>query len=217
MKSYAVIGLGRFGGSVVKGLAERGQEVLAIDRNEDIVNDYMDIATQAIIGDAQDERMLESVGIGNFDYVVVAIGENEQASTLTTLLTKELGAKMVVAKAATSIQAKVLAKVGADVIIQPEADAGRRLAERLVNKNIFEYFEISHDMMFAEMKVNNPKLEGRKISDINFHDKHEINVSMVRHTDGTTEIGAGDTILHVGDFIYVVGKKKAVSQLSNII
>lgn len=215
MKSYAVIGLGRFGGSVVSGLAERGYEVLAIDKDESVINQYMDIATQAIIGDAQDEKMLEAVGIANFDYVVVAIGENEQASTLTTLLAKELGAKLVVAKAATSIQAKVLAKVGADLIIQPEADAGRRLAERLINKNIVEYFDISDDMMFAELQVSNPKLEGHNLSEINFYEKHEINVCMVRHVDGTTEIGMGDTTIHQGDLIYVIGDKKAVSKLSN--
>ncbi|WEV60108.1 TrkA family potassium uptake protein [Streptococcaceae bacterium ESL0729] len=217
MKSYAVIGLGRFGGSVVKGLIERGQEVLAIDQNENLVNDYMDIATQAVIGDAQDERMLKSLAIGDFDYVVVAIGENEQASTLTTLLTKELGVKTVIAKAATPIQAKVLAKVGADVIIQPEDDAGRNLAEKLVNRNIFEYFEISHDMMFAEMKVNNPKFEGKKISEIGFYEKHEINVAMIRHKDGSTEIGRGDAVIHLGDFIYVLGEKGTVSSLSNMI
>ena len=217
MKSYAVIGLGRFGGSVVKGLAKRGQEVLAIDKNESVVNKYMDIATQAVIGDAQDEKMLESVGIGNFDLVVIGIGENDQASTLTTLLTKELGVKTVVAKASNSNQAKILERVGADMIIQPEADAGHRVAERLVNKNIFEYFDISQNMIFAEMKVNNEKFDGKKISDIKFYENHEINISMVKHTDGTCNIGTGDTVLHTGDFIYVMGEKKAVAELSNMI
>ena len=112
-QNFAIIGLGRFGGSICQTLVEAGQEVLAIDSSEDRVNEYMNIATHAVVANAQDEMTLRSLGIRNFDHVVVAIGEDIQASILVTLMVKEMGVPNVLAKAVNEYHARVLDKIGA--------------------------------------------------------------------------------------------------------
>lgn len=119
-QNFAIIGLGRFGGSICQTLVEAGQEVLAIDSSEDRVNEYMNIATHAVVANAQDEMTLRSLGIRNFDHVVVAIGEDIQASILVTLMVKEMGVPNVLAKAVNEYHARVLDKIGADMVVHPE-------------------------------------------------------------------------------------------------
>ena len=150
-QNYAIIGLGRFGGSICRTLAEAGQEVLAIDANEDRVNEYMNIATYAVVGNAQDEAVLRSLGIRNFDYVIIAIGEDIQASILVTLMIKEMGVPHVVAKAQNEYHARVLEKVGADRVVHPERDMGTRIAHNLVSKNILDFIELSDEFSLAEI------------------------------------------------------------------
>ncbi len=118
-QNFAIIGLGRFGGSICQTLVEAGQ-VLAIDSSEDRVNEYMNIATHAVVANAQDEMTLRSLGIRNFDHVVVAIGEDIQASILVTLMVKEMGVPNVLAKAVNEYHARVLDKIGADMVVHPE-------------------------------------------------------------------------------------------------
>ena len=128
MKSFLVIGLGRFGRAVACELGSLGHEVLALDNSEENVQHIADSVTQAICGDAQDEAVLRSLGVGNFDCCVVAIGTDIEASILITVMLKELGAKQVVCKALSALHARVLERVGADRVIQPEREIGQRLA-----------------------------------------------------------------------------------------
>lgn len=123
-KEFVVIGLGRFGGSIVRELNKLDIDVMAIDSDEARVNEYADIATHAVIADSTDETVLKSLGIRNFDHVVVAIGDNIQASILTTLIAKDLGVAKVTAKAQNDYHAKVLDKIGADVVIHPGTGYG---------------------------------------------------------------------------------------------
>jgi trk system potassium uptake protein len=116
-QSFVIIGLGRFGGSICRTLVESGQEVLAIDSSEDRVNEYMNIATHAVVANAQDEMTLRSLGIRNFDHVIVAIGEDIQASILVTLMVKEMGVPNILAKAQNEYHARVLDKIGADRVV----------------------------------------------------------------------------------------------------
>ena len=131
-KNFAIIGLGRFGGSICRTLIEAGQDVLVIDSSEDRVNEFMNIATHAVVANAQDESVLRSLGIRNFDHVVVAIGEDIQASILATLMIKEMGVPFVTAKAQNEYHGQVLEKVGADHVVHPESDMGIRLGHHLV-------------------------------------------------------------------------------------
>src|SRR4051794_6606429 len=130
-KEFVVIGLGRFGGSIVHELVRLGADVMAIDVNTERVDEYAKVATQAIIADTTDEEVIKSLGVRNFEHVIIAIGENIQASILTTLILKELGVPNVTVKAQSDYHAKVLKKIGADQIIHPERDMGIRIANNL--------------------------------------------------------------------------------------
>ncbi len=161
-KEYAVIGLGRFGGSICKALSEEGLEVMAMDMNEDRVNEYAKIASHAVIGDSTDESVLKNLGIRNFDHVIVAIGENIQASILTTIMLKELGVKMVTVKAQNDYHEKVLNKIGADRIVHPERDMGRRIAHKIISNNVLDYLELSDEYSLIEI-VANSRLAGHSL------------------------------------------------------
>ena len=152
-KEFAVIGLGRFGSSIIKELRELNVNVLAIDKDEAVINDYKDMVTEAVIGNTMDENVLKSVGITNFDHVIVAIGENLQASILTTLILKDLGVEKVTVKAQNDYHGRVLEKIGADAVIHPERDIGRLLAHRLVSAHTLDILEISDDHSIVEFKA----------------------------------------------------------------
>ncbi|MDR1568386.1 MAG: TrkA family potassium uptake protein [Streptococcaceae bacterium] len=216
-KSFAVIGLGRFGSSIVTTLAETGHEVLAIDSNEDRVNEYMNIATHAVVANAQDESVLKSLGIRNFDTVVVAIGENLQASILVTLMVKEMKVKSVWAKALDSYHARVLEKIGADRVIHPERDMGVRIAHSLIANNFVDYFEISPDFSMAEIKVFNPKFINHTLQDLSFPKRFNVQISAIKSATGDVTIATADTIIHERDSILVVGKTQDVEYLDEIL
>ena len=152
-KEYVVIGLGRFGGSIVRELNALDMDVMAIDRDER-VNEYSDIATHAVVADTTDEAVMKSLGIRNFDHVIVAIGENIQSSTLTTLILKELGVKKVTAKAQNDYHAKILNKIGADTVVHPERDMGRRIAHNVASASVLDYLELADEHSLVELKAS---------------------------------------------------------------
>lgn len=152
-KQFAIIGLGRFGGSICKELYEMGHEVLAIDMNEDKVKAYAPYATQTIHSNAAEDNVLKALGIRHFEYVIVAIGADIQTSILTTLFLKEMNNKNVWVKAQNHYHHKVLEKVGADRIIHPEKDMGVRVAQRLADEKILGYIELSEDYSVVELRA----------------------------------------------------------------
>ena len=183
MKSFLVIGLGRFGTAVAQELSALGQEVLALDVDAENVQHISDQVTQAIQGDAQDEAVLRSVGARNFDCCVVAIGADMVASILITVMLKELGAKYIVAKAMTPIHARVLERVGADRVVLPEIDMGQRLAQRLVRTNVVDYIGVSED--FSIVEIHPPKSwVGHSLGKLGVRARHQINVLAIRHGEG---------------------------------
>ena len=201
-QNFAIIGLGRFGGSICQTLVEAGQEVLAIDSSEDRVNEYMNIATHAVVANAQDEMTLRSLGIRNFDHVVVAIGEDIQASILVTLMVKEMGVPNVLAKAA-----RVLDKIGADMVVHPERDMGIRIAHKLVSRNILDYIELSSEFSLAEVRVTNPKFYNKTLAELNFRQRFGLTVVAIRRSkteviaspDASEIVRENDNLLVIGD------------------
>ncbi len=151
MKQFAVIGLGRFGASVAKSLTVMGYEVLAIDEDQERIQEIVNSVTHAIQADATDENALKALGIRNFDVAIVSIGHDMQASILITVILKELGVKYVVAKAQTELHGKVLDKVGADKVVYPERDMGARLAHSLVSSNVLDHIELSPEHSILEV------------------------------------------------------------------
>ena len=142
-RQFAVMGLGRFGQSLVRTLVENDCDVLCCDKDIEIVNEVAKYGCHAIQGDVTDIHVLEQFGINNFDVVIVAIGEDMQSSILATMMAKELGAKFVIAKAKSDIQKSILEKVGADRVILPEIDMGSRIAKTLITTNVIDYINLS--------------------------------------------------------------------------
>lgn len=205
-QNYAIIGLGRFGGSICRTLVESGQEVLAIDSNEERVNEYMNIATHAVVGNAQDESTLRSLGIRNFDHVIVAIGEDIQASILVTLMVKEMGVPNVLAKAQNEYHAKVLERVGADRVVHPERDMGARIAHNLVSRNILDFIELSDEFSLAEIKVSNPKFFNKSLIEVNFRQRFDLTVVAIRRADGQVVVSPpANEIVCENDNLLVIG------------
>ncbi len=178
-KQFVVIGLGRFGGSVCKELVKQGHEVLAIDTDEQKVNDYARFATHAVIANSTDEAALNSLGIRNFENVVVAIGDNIQASILTTLVLKEMGVKNVLVKAKNDYHHKVLEKIGADHIVHPENDMGRRVAQHLSDDKIIDFIELSEEYSIVELFATS-KLAGKSLIDLNIRARFGVTILAVK-------------------------------------
>ncbi|KRM96160.1 potassium channel family protein [Loigolactobacillus rennini] len=214
-QNFAVIGLGRFGSSICRVLASEGQEVLAIDVNEERVNHLVNTATQAIVADGQDEDTMRSLEIGKFDHVVIAIGKNIQASILVTLVVKELGVPDVTAKAENDTHARVLTRIGADHVVHPERDMGERVAHHLLSPNILNYLALNDDVTLAEIKITSSEFVGKSLMDLNFHQHFGLTVIAIQHGDKVTVSPAGNDVVRLNDEISVVGSTKAVDALND--
>lgn len=211
-KQFVVFGLGRFGSSLATTLAEAGYEVMAVDQSEEKVQDISAVVTQAVQADITDMDTLKELGIRNFDVAVVAIGKDMQSSIMATLLLKELGVPYVVAKASTEEHKRVLAKLGADRIILPEHDMGKRLANNLIAGNIIDYIQLSRDYSIMEMSILE-SWRNHSISELDIRAKYEINIIAVE-SEGEINVTPGpDYVLKEGDLLVVVGKNKSIQEL----
>ena len=214
MKSFLVIGLGRFGAAVAHELSALGQEVLALDVDAENVQHIADEVTQAIQGDAQDEAVLRSVGARNFDCCVVAVGADMEASILITMMLKEMGAKKIIAKAMTPIHARVLERVGADRVVLPEIDMGQRLAQRLVRTNVVDYIGVSDE--FSIVEIHPPKSwVGHSLGQLGVRARHKINVLAIRHgAGGQVDVNPQpDKVIGADDLLIVIGTNKQVDSV----
>ena len=182
MKSFLVVGLGRFGMSLARELYMLGHEVLGIDANEEIVYKCVDQMTHAVVGDAKDETVLRSIGVRNFDCAIVAVANDIQDSVLVTLMLKEMGVKEVVAKAQSDLHKKVLERIGADRVVFPEHEMGLRLAQSLSASNVINFLELSPDYGIAEIK---PPREwtGKTLRDLDVRAKYGINILAARDAE----------------------------------
>ena len=214
MKSFLVIGLGRFGAAVARELSALGQEVLALDVDAENVQHIADEVTQAIQGDAQDEAVLRSVGARNFDCCVVAVGADMEASILITMMLKEMGAKKIIAKAMTPIHARVLERVGADRVVLPEIDMGQRLAQRLARTNVVDYIGVSDE--FSIVEIHPPRSwVGNSLGKLGVRAKHQINVLAIRHGEGgQVDVNPKpDKVIGPDDLLIVIGTNEQVNSV----
>ncbi|MFC0015874.1 MULTISPECIES: TrkA family potassium uptake protein [Allobacillus] len=210
-KLYGVIGLGRFGGSVCLELAREGFEVLALDRDEDRVNEFKDIATHAVIGDSMDEQTLIDLGFKNIDHVIVAIGDNVHASILTTLILEELGIKRITVKAQNDYHEKILNKIGADHVVHPERDMGKRIAHSIVSSNILDYIELSDEYSVVEVKVGS-KMNDKTIQELDVRARFGCNIVAIKRGKDVNVSPMADEILKLGDILIVIGSDKDISR-----
>lgn len=203
-KEFVVIGLGRFGGSIVSELIELGANVMAIDITPSKVDEYADIATQAVVADTTDESALLSLGIRNFQHVIVAIGENIQASILTTLILKEIGVPKLTVKAQNEYHKKLLEKLGADHIVRPERDMGIRVANNVLSNNILDYLELSDDHSIAEIIVDG-RVSGRTLIDLNIRARYGINIVAIKRQESIIVSPQAEEKILEGDVLIVIG------------
>jgi trk system potassium uptake protein TrkA len=213
---FAVIGMGRFGSSVVRTLHEMGHHVLAMDKDEEALRRVTDYATHAVQIDATDPEALRAVGITNFDAVIVSIGADVQESILTTLLLKEMGVKKVVSKAVNELQGRVLEKVGADRVVRPERDMAIRVARSLASRNVVDMLELSPSYLVEEVSVG-PKLSGRSLSDLDLRTRFGVNVLLIKRDSQLLITPTPETQLQAGDVLVVVGEKQGLSRLESVL
>ncbi len=212
MLQFAVIGLGRFGSSVARTLSRMGYEVLAVDTDADKVNDLTDEVTYAVQVDAMEEKALKSLGLRNFDVVVVAIGQEIKASILVTVMLKEMGVRKIVAKANDELHGKVLQKVGADVVIFPERDMGVRVAHALVSRNVIDEIHLSPDYSIMEVVVP-ARFIGKSLGESALRQKYGVTVLAIRRgEDIIISPGAGQ-VLKEGDVLVAIGRDDRLKQL----
>jgi len=214
-KDFVVLGLGRFGKSVAQTLAEKGYEVLAVDKNEEAIQEISEHVTHAVQADATDMETLNALGIRNFDVAVVAIGTNMQSSIMTALLVKELGVKYVLAKAQNDIHKRVLEKIGVDRVVFPERDMGVRIANNLVSKNIVDFIELSSEYSLVEAETL-PEWAGKSLKELNMRAKYGVNVMAIRHDDEINISPDANVILHENDILVVIGSNEDLSKLELI-
>ncbi len=205
-KQYLIIGLGKFGSSIAQTLVKEGEEVLVIDKREDLVNHAASYATQAVQMDATDERALEAMGIRNFDIVCVCIGE-AQASIMITLLCKESGVNYVMAKAGSEMHAKVLKKVGADNVVFPERDSGIHMAYSLLSPRTLDFIELSPDYSITEFEIYD-KWAGKSLGELELRKKYGVNIVAIRHEDTQINISpTSDDVLQAKDVVIAIGSE----------
>lgn len=215
MKSYVVVGLGRFGSGVARGLCCLGCEVLAMDVSSDLVSQVANDVTHAVVGDGQDKEVLRALGAGEFDCAIVAIGGDLAASVLVTMNLKELGVPKIVCKAHDETHRRVLEKLGADQVVIPEQEQASRLARSLSSPNVLDYIELSDE--YGIIEVPAPiSWEGKTLRDLNVRAKLGLNILAIRRGGKFNVSPAADFAFVQGDVMVVLGDSRALKKVQKL-
>ncbi len=215
MKTFAVIGLGRFGSSLAVTLARMGHEVLAVDTDPDKVEDIIDYVTHAVQADATDDDALHELALKSFDVVVVSIGQDIQTSILVTVMLKDIGVKKVVAKAQTELHGKVLHRVGADEVVFPERDMGERVARALVSENIIEQINLSPEYSIVEL-ITPDSYVGKTLVQIGFRNKLGVTILAIRRGNDIVISPGADAEVRQNDVLVAIGHNDKLKRLGKL-
>ncbi|MDD2494325.1 MAG: TrkA family potassium uptake protein [Tissierellia bacterium] len=211
-KQFIVIGCGRFGSSVAKTLTKLGHEVMVIDKDADIIKDISEYVAHAVQMDALDEASFRTIGIRNFDVAVIAIGSDIEASIMATLIAKEAGVPVVIAKALTEIHGKVLKRIGADKIIYPERDMGMRVAYGISAPNILDIIEFSPDYSIIETEALK-EWENKSLKDLNLSRQYGMTVIAIKTGDKINIVPSSEEIIKKDDVIVVLGSNANLKRI----
>ena len=218
MKTFVVIGLGRFGSAIAVELSALGHEVLAIDASDESVQQVADQVTHAVIADARDIAALKSLGVRNYDCAVVAMASDVGASALVTLNLKELGMKQVICKAQSHTHRKVLEKIGADRVVFPEHESGVKLAQGLSSSNVLNFIEVSDDYGIVELSA--PKSwYGKSIRELDVRNAFHVNLIAVRQSGqgGALNVAPGAAcVIERGDNVVALGRSEDINRLYEV-
>ena len=211
MKNVLLIGIGNFGSLIAKQLSELGHQTMAIDKNETCINEIMPYVTNAQIGDSTNESFLRTLGVGNYDVCIVAIGSDFQSSLETTSLLKELGAKMVVARADREVQAKFLLRNGADDVVNPAKQMAKWTAIRYTANHILDYIMLDDSHAIFEVTV--PKeWVGKTVKNLDVRKKYGVNIMAIKENGKLQLYVSPDEILTEGKTMLVLGEYKAIQK-----
>jgi trk system potassium uptake protein TrkA len=214
MKRVVVIGLGIFGFNIAKDLYENGIEVIAIDKNKEVIQKIKGFSTKAILADGRDKDILESIGIQPDDVVIVSFGEDLAASTLITLHLKEMKVKTIIVKAPNEDHKHVLEKVGATEVIIPERAMADKVAKSLISPNVLDYIPLSQDYTICEIAPP-PSFMGKTIGELHLRSRYHIEVIAIREMlpERLTMVPRADFIIKDSDVLVVIGKEKDIQKI----
>lgn len=211
-KAVAVIGLGRFGATVAKTLSAQGHEVLGVDINEETVQRISPYVTHAVVADTSDEDALRALSLNQFDDVVIGIGDNVQGNLMTAMLVKEIGAKYIVAKAQSTLQGRLLEKIGVDLVIYPESDMALRVAQMLVREHVIDYLQLSKDIGLVEMETP-AFLQGKTLIEANIRAKYNVNVVAIKRDNDVLAPPDPNDPLRGTDTLMIIGRDPDITRL----
>lgn len=215
MKSFVVVGLGRFGSEAARKLCRQGCEVLAVDISGELVQQISDDVTQAVVGDARDKEVLRALGVKDFDCAIVAIGDSLADSVLATMNLKELNLPYIVCKAYDETHRQVLKKLGADRVVIPEKENADRLAKSLASHNVLDYIELSED--YGIIEVPAPNLwQNKSLIELNVRAKLGVNILAVKRSGNITVSPAADFRIAGGDILVVLGDTAALNAVQKL-
>lgn len=211
MKSVLLVGLGRFGKNTAIKLKELKHEVMALDIIEERVSDALPYVSNALIGDATNQKFLETLGIGDYDLCIVTIGDNFQASLVATSLLKEMGAKKVISRASSDVQTKLLLRNGADDVVYPEQQVAEWTAVRYSSDHIFDYLSIEDGYSIAEIDVP-IKWIGKTIGELDVRKKYKLNVMAVKIDDKISMQTDNNTLFSGTERLLVLGRDSDIQK-----
>lgn len=210
-KAFAVFGLGRFGGTMVKELHDMHIEVIAVDKDEDKVNEYTDYATYAHCANAIDENFLKKIGTRNVDHAFVSFGNDLEASILTSLILKEMEVPKVWAKAKNEDHAKVLDKIGVDRVIHPERDVAKKITKHIISDKMIDFIELSDTYSMVEI-VATKKIENKTLGKLDIRSKYGCNVIGIQRDGEFIITPPIDEIICDGDILVMIGSNKEIER-----
>ncbi len=213
-KSILVIGMSRFGRHLAKRLADLGNDVMIVDKNEEIINKHGSYFTDALCGDCTNEDIVRALGVDNFDICFVAIGDDFQSSLVITALLKENGAKYIVTKAKQDIQEDLLKRIGADEVVYPDKAIAEKVARKFNAKNVFDFIELTDEYSVYETAIK-PEWEGKSINELNIRQKYKINIIAIKAGTYLNPIPGADYIFRGDDHIIIIGKNSDVAKITN--
>ena len=214
MKRVVVIGLGIFGFNLAKDLFEAGLEVIAVDKNKDMVQKIRDFSTKAVMADATEKEVMEAIGIEENDVVIVSFGEDLAASTILTLHLKEMKVKTIIVKAPNEDHKRILEKVGATEVVIPEREMAAKIARSLISPNVMEYIPLTREYTICEIAPP-ASFVGKSIAEIQLRKRYNIGLLASRDvlTDQISMIPGGDFVVKDSDILVVIGKEKDIQDL----
>ena len=212
-KTYAVFGLGRYGSAVAKELVESGAEVIAVDMDEERADEMAATIPVCKCADVTDADVIKNLGVSNCDTVIVSFASNFEASIMATMLCKEAGVGNVIVKCSNDIHRKLLEKVGADKIVQPESESGTRLAKNLLSSGFVDIAHISEDILVVEVKAKDEWI-GKNLIELDLRNKYSMNIIAIKQNEETSISFSPQTCIEKDMLLVVVAEKEKLQKLN---